>query len=70
VTLSLPHAAAVTVRVIDAMGRVEHTVVDGAVYTAGRHPVSIDVAGLAPGIHWLHVRAGDERIARKLVVTR
>jgi len=70
VILSLSRATSVSVHVLDTMGRLERTVLADAPLTAGRQPLSVDVSGLAPGLHWLHVSANGEQAGRKIVVAR
>jgi hypothetical protein len=69
VRLSLPASGAARLEVVDALGRVVATPLDG-VRASGEGAVEIDLAGLAPGVYRLVLRSGGVRATQRLVVVR
>lgn len=65
----LPRAGAVTLEVFDVRGRLVETLVEGAL-PAGRHQLTWDAAGVAPGVYFVQLRSGGAREYRRLVVMR
>jgi hypothetical protein len=67
VAFDLPRAAPVELEILDVSGRrLQHHVLDGL--AAGRHTVTADRAGLAPGLYWVAVRQGDRSATQRVVV--
>lgn len=71
---TLPARAPVTLRVIDAAGRLVREIAPGLL-EPGEHSLAWDACDdsgrrLSPGVYWLDVEAGGERGTRKLVQLR
>lgn len=67
--ISLPEASAVTVTVVDVVGREVARVVDRSM-AAGEHVVSWDAAGLAAGAYVVRLRVGGESRSLRVLVAR
>ncbi len=59
----------VSLRVYDVLGREVATLVNGP-QNAGSHSVTFDAAGLASGIYFYRINAGNYRLAKKMVVVK
>lgn len=70
VPFTLAEPAAVTLRVVDALGRVVASLVDGEPFGAGAHEVRLDGLDLAPGTYALVLDVGRDRWTRRLAVVR
>ena len=68
VRYELPTERAVTVAVYDALGRKVRTLVDEA--QSGRQEVTLAARGLASGVYFVRMRAGDFVASRKVVLVR
>lgn len=66
---SLPHASHVTLTVSNALGQVVGQLVNGEI-DAGSHEVRFDGTGLASGIYYYSLRAGDFVQTRPLLLLR
>lgn len=71
---ALPRAGSVRLAIYDLAGRKVAEVFSGPI-TAGRHEVrwtrvSRDAAGLSAGVYFSELRVGNQRAARRMVVTR
>ncbi|HEX8384615.1 MAG TPA: T9SS type A sorting domain-containing protein, partial [Rubricoccaceae bacterium] len=69
VTLSLAASTAVSVRVVDALGRTVAVLADGT-FAAGPHAFGLDAGRLAPGVYAVVATAGSERSVARLTVVR
>jgi len=65
----LPEEASVRLAVYDAAGRAVAVLVDG-VKPAGEHEVEWDARGVASGIYFCRLEAGELRVTRKIVLAR
>lgn len=65
--LSLPVAASVTLKLYDTQGRLVRTLLDGAPKAAGRHVVTLDLAGEPSGVYFARLSAGGTAVTRRLV---
>jgi len=70
IVYALAAEADVTVRLFDAAGRVVSTPLDGARQTAGEHRVELRELGLAPGLYFFRVSAGELSAEGRVVVLR
>jgi len=68
ITFSLAHDARVSLALIDARGRQVRELLRGPV-TAGAHVVPLAVAGLAKGVYFVRLEAGEATLTRKLLVS-
>jgi hypothetical protein len=68
-SFSLPHAAVVSLKVYDVLGREVATLVDGR-EEAGEHSVKWNAEGFASGVFFYRLKAGDFVQTRKLVLVR
>ena len=71
---ALPRAASASLVIYDLAGRKIAEPFSGAL-TAGRHEVrwsraARDAAGLGPGVYFSELRVGNQKAARRMVVTR
>jgi pectate lyase len=66
ISYRLPAAAHATLSVYDGLGRTVRTLVN-ARQDAGVHEVIFDVAGLAGGVYYYRLQAGDHRATRALL---
>lgn len=64
---AVPRAVSATLTVYDTLGRQVVALVDGAV-EAGTHTVQFHAADLAPGTYIVGLRAGDQEVAREIVL--
>jgi hypothetical protein len=69
IQFAIPRSSEVTLRVFDALGREVATLVD-AFEAAGTHTVEFDGEGLASGVYFYRLRAGDFESTRKLIVVK
>ena len=69
IRFAVPHEAPVTVRVYDALGRVQETLVD-EVMQAGRYAVDFQAAGLASGMYFYRIDAPGFTSSRKLLLMK
>jgi hypothetical protein len=69
VRMFLPEAAAVSVELLDATGRLVRTVADG-MYGAGTHTISIDGSGCATGVYLIRMRTPTGVFSRRVVLLR
>lgn len=60
VSLDLPESAHLTIGLFDVMGREVRSLASGS-YSAGRHTVSVDGAGLASGVYYIRVVSAEQR---------
>ncbi len=67
IRFALPAAAPVRLLLFDTLGR-EIRVIADAAFEAGRQSVTLDVAGLRPGIYFYSLQTNHTRLTRKLVV--
>jgi len=68
-TISLPRATVVSLRVYDMLGR-EAAVIAEGYRSAGIHSVRFDARGLRPGMYLAVLRAGDGVVMDRMVVVR
>lgn len=66
---TLPEAKKVTLQVFDVLGRQVATLVSGR-RKAGKHTVRIESEGWASGVYFGRLKAGDQRITKKITVVR
>ncbi|MCL5021590.1 MAG: endo-1,4-beta-xylanase, partial [Bacteroidetes bacterium] len=66
---ALPSSGHVTLRVYDILGRIVETLVDG-VENAGEHSVSFNGAGLASGVYFYRLQAGDRFLQKKMMLIK
>jgi hypothetical protein len=62
IVFALPHAAAVTLKLYDALGREVYTLLNQVPYDQGTHVISVDmntVPGLSSGVYVYHIKAGE-----------
>ena len=69
VTFSLPHAGDVDVNVFDVTGRRVATLLHGRL-EAGEHEARFDGSGMASGVYFVRVRAGEVSRVGKMVLMR
>ena len=69
VEVTLPHAADLSVRVVDMLGR-EVLVLSRGAAEAGTHRLGVDASALPSGVYVVTATADGVRLARRLVVTR
>jgi len=69
VEFELPVHSYVSLRIFDVLGREVSTLVDGE-KTSGRHQVLFDAKGLASGIYFSRLRAGDHVVTRKMILSQ
>jgi photosystem II stability/assembly factor-like uncharacterized protein len=69
ITLELPAAAPVTLKVYDLAGREVATLLDGTL-SAGRHRVDWDAGRLASGVYLARLIVGSETRVRKMVLLK
>ena len=67
IRFALPAAAPARLLLFDTLGR-EIRVIADAAFEAGRQSVTLDVAGLRPGIYFYSLQTNRTRLTRKLVV--
>jgi endonuclease I len=60
VSVDLPTSAHLTIGLFDVMGREVRSIASGS-YSAGRHTVSVDGAGLASGVYYIRVTSAEQR---------
>ncbi len=60
VSVDLPASAHLTIGLFDVMGREVRSIASGS-YSAGRHTVSVDGAGLASGVYYIRVTSAEQR---------
>ncbi|RJP77404.1 MAG: T9SS C-terminal target domain-containing protein [Candidatus Zixiibacteriota bacterium] len=65
----LPAAGLVSLRVYDTAGREVATLVNGW-EEAGSHEVTFDGTGLAAGIYFAKLEAGEHRVVQKMVLMK
>jgi hypothetical protein len=66
---SLPHASHVNLTVFNMLGQIVDELVNGEI-DAGYHEVRFDGTGLASGVYYYRLRAGDFAQTRKLLLLR
>lgn len=66
---SLPSNARVVLKLYDVLGREVKTVVDER-QSAGNHSVSLNASGLASGVYFYQLQAGNKVQAKKLMVVK
>jgi len=69
ISYTVPHTGRVSVQVFDVMGRLAGTLISGNV-TSGEHEVLFDGKGLASGIYFVRVQAGERAIVQKIVMMK
>jgi hypothetical protein len=69
ISYALPEAARVTLSVYDISGRLVTELVDGW-RDAGVHEVTFDATGLASGVYVYRIQAGDNIVAKKMILTK
>ncbi len=69
ISLALPDAGEVMVRVLNVLGQQVATVQDG-VLPAGSHRFVFDGSALSSGVYFVQVQAGSESLIRKVLLTR
>jgi hypothetical protein len=69
VEIALAAPGAVSLRVVDMLGREVLTVADGPM-EAGVHRLALDTRALPSGVYTLSLRAADTHATRRLVITR
>jgi hypothetical protein len=69
VQFSLVGPSPVRVSLIDPLGRTVRVIVDGQ-RGAGPHEVTLDTAGLAPGVYLLRLDASGHHVVRQLTLVR
>ena len=69
INFSLPHESPVVVRVFDALGRVQETLVD-EVLQAGNYVVDYHAAGLASGMYFYRIEAPGFTSTRKFTLLK
>lgn len=70
VRFALAEAEPVELAVLDLLGRRVASVLDGGVYPAGAHAVSLDASSWAPGVYVVRLVAGGEVQTQRLTVVR
>ena len=69
IQFGLPHEAPVVLRVYDALGQAQETLVD-EVLQAGRYTVDYDAAALASGMYFYRIEAGGFTSTRKFTLLK
>jgi len=69
IQFALPRAADIVLNVYDVTGRLARTIANGK-FPAGEHRVSFDATGLASGVYFYQLRAGDTRLAKKMLLLK
>jgi hypothetical protein len=69
IVYDLPKAGSISLRVFDILGREVTTLADGHA-SAGSHRVMFDGSGLASGIYFYSLQAGDFAVAKKMVLLK
>ncbi len=69
ISYQLSAGSAVSLKVYDVLGRLVATLANGF-QRAGRHTVHFDGSGLASGIYYYRLRAGESMITKKLVLLK
>jgi hypothetical protein len=69
ISFSLPKAGRVKVEVFDVMGRLARVLTD-EMQTAGEHSVVFDGTGMASGIYFARVQAGEIVKVQKIVMVK
>jgi len=69
IAFSLPHAMGAMLQVYDVTGRLVRTLADQH-FIAGEHRIAFDASGLASGIYFYELRAGDTKVARKMLLLK
>ncbi|MCB2212981.1 T9SS type A sorting domain-containing protein [bacterium] len=69
ISLALPSAGEVTIRVLNVLGQQVAVVQDG-VLPAGSHRFVFDGSALSSGVYFVQVQAGSESLIRKVLLTR
>jgi len=69
IAFALPINSQVIFNLYDSSGRMVRTVIEGR-YRAGWHQSNIDAAGLATGLYFLRMDAGEFRATRRLLLVR
>ena len=71
ISVTLPHAAELSLRVFDIQGRTVATLADGSPVTAGSHAFSFDGSTLSSGIYFVQAMVpGQLNEVRKLVLVK
>ncbi len=66
---SLPSRQAVRLTLVNILGDVRATIIDGPV-EAGQHNVQLDATTLEPGVYWYRLETGGEVLSRQMVIIR
>ncbi len=69
VNYSLQHSMLVSIKVHDNLGRIVQTV-QAPANDPGTHTATLDVSGFSPGVYFIVMQSGMERVARSIVVER
>ena len=69
VTVSLPEAGVLDVRLFNVLGQEVARVADGE-HAAGAHTLAVETSGLAPGVYLLRATAGTRAETRRMTVVR
>ena len=67
---ALPEAADVKLEAFDALGRRVAVLVSGEQQAAGHREVRFDAAGMAPGVYFVRLKAGDFTQTQKVMLVR
>ena len=70
ITFTLPAPSPVELTLYDISGRSVKRILRGSRLGAGRYRYTLDLQGLPSGVYFLHLRAGERRFVRKLVIHR
>jgi hypothetical protein len=70
ITLGVPHAAEVTVTVLDLLGRTVASLISGVTLSAGYHEIQWNGGNLASGSYLVRVEAGHLVLTQKVLLMR
>lgn len=70
VSVNMVESAPLSVSVFDIMGKEVIKAVSGQIMQAGQHNINMNAENLNAGIYFLSLKAGEQMITRKLIITR
>jgi len=69
VNIVLRQAEQLSIRLLDAQGKVQQVFTDGQKMQAGRHQFSFSALNMPGGIYFLQIQSNHNSYTRKLVIT-
>ncbi|RMF65269.1 MAG: T9SS C-terminal target domain-containing protein [Calditrichaeota bacterium] len=70
ITFTVPQQTAVNLEVYNVLGQRVASLLHGEIFAAGEHTLRFDGAGLANGIYYYRLQAGDFRAVRKMILLK